>query len=256
MEMQDKEFDQLFNSKLGDFEMEPSAHVWQNITRDLDGKKAKRSIMPYLGIAASVIVLACVSVLFLNKTVKKPHQPVTLVKVKPVKPLSTSDTSKPPVEVDNVEDDTYLKEKAVVAVEPKKPVPANKVPQVEQVKEETILSSNPVAQKTEPVLANATVEKPILLRPQAPDTEIGAVTATLINQPKTITEAPGSYITDPIPEKSPEKKRAHGLGGFFNTIIAAVDKREDKLIEFTDANNDEGTRITGVNLGIFKIKKQ
>jgi hypothetical protein len=57
-------------------------------------------------------------------------------------------------------------------------------------------------------------------------------------------------------EKAPVKKRASGLGGLINTIVAAVDKREDKLIEFTDANNDEGSRVTALNLGIFKIKKQ
>jgi hypothetical protein len=46
------------------------------------------------------------------------------------------------------------------------------------------------------------------------------------------------------------------LGGIINTIVAAVDKRDDKLIEFTDNDDDDGSRVTAVNLGIFKIKKQ
>lgn len=261
--MQDKEFDQLFNSKLNDFEVEPSAKVWQNITRDLDGKKAKRSIVPYLSIAASVIVLASVSLLFFNKTAEKPDQP-KLVKIKPVKPLSAADTNERPVAIDSVEDDTYLKEEAVAGVAAKKPLPASKAPQVEHIKQEaTVIPPEPIAQKPEPVLAVVPAEKPALLQPVAPGTDIGLGTATLANHQNEINEIqPGAVVNDPAPEKTivekttVKKRGIHSLGGLINAIVARVDKRDDKLIEFTDDSNDDGSRLTGVNLGIFKVKKQ
>jgi len=256
MEMQDKEFDQLFNSKLDDFEVEPSTQVWQNITRELDGKKAKRSLMPYLSIAASVIVVASVALLFFNKTAKKQDKPDNVVKVKPVKPLPTPDTDAISITIDKG-DDGYLKEAMMAAVETKKPAQASNVLQVEPEKKEiTIASPMPAMQIGQPVLAAVPVEKQTLLQPLTQATDVGVGPIALVNQPKEINEAPQSRIMDPIPEKNQEKKRAHGLGGLFNTIIAAVDKREDKLIEFTDADDDEGSRVTGVNLGIFKIKKQ
>ncbi|NNU34325.1 hypothetical protein HK413_09510 [Mucilaginibacter sp. S1162] len=42
-----------------------------------------------------------------------------------------------------------------------------------------------------------------------------------------------------------------------NALMAKIDKREDKLIEFSDSDDDEnGSDLTGVNLGLIKIKKQ
>jgi hypothetical protein len=45
MDMQDKEFDRLFSSKLKNFEMEPSPMAWENIAGELHGKKARRSMV-------------------------------------------------------------------------------------------------------------------------------------------------------------------------------------------------------------------
>jgi hypothetical protein len=67
MNMQDNEFDDLFRSKLDNFEIEPSAQVWQNIDAELDGKHRKRSIFPMLSIAASIIVLITAGILFIPK---------------------------------------------------------------------------------------------------------------------------------------------------------------------------------------------
>jgi len=257
MEMQDKEFDQLFNAKLGDFEVEPSEQVWQSIAGELNGKKAKRSIMPYLSIAASIVVLASVSLWFFNQTQEKPEHPVKIVKIKPIKPLSTPETVAAPVAIDRVEDDTYLKQAAVASVEARNETNASKVPKVEQVKEETTVASpNPVMQNTEPLLAILPPEKALVLKPAISANDVALTAITLTDHPIENMETHTGASNIPLAEKAPLKKRAGGLGGFLNTIIAAVDKREDKLIEFTDADNDEGSRVTGVNLGIFKMKKQ
>ena len=59
-----------------------------------------------------------------------------------------------------------------------------------------------------------------------------------------------------IPDKAAGKKRGiSGLGGLINAIVAKVDKREDKLVEFTESN-DDGALLSGVNLGLLRMKKQ
>jgi hypothetical protein len=257
MDMQDKEFDQLFNSKLNDFEVEPSANVWQNIAREMEGKKAKRSIVPYLSVAASVIVVAAVSLLFYNKTAEKPDQPVKIVKVKPIKPLSATDTNAAPVVIDRVEDDTYLKTAAVAAAKVRKTSPVDKSQQAQPMEQEiALVSPEPITQSPETLLSVVPVEKPAFLQSAASVSNVDLNMTAVVNQPKNAVSAPIERFIDPVFENMNSKKRARGLGGLVNKIVAAVDKREDKLIEFTDADNDEGARVTGVNLGFFKIKKQ
>ncbi len=260
MEMQDKEFDQLFNSKLDDFEVEPSPMIWENIVAELEGKKErKRSIMPYLSIAASVIVLAAASVLFFNRDVKKDDdKPLKLVRYsKPVKSSVVNADSAPVNRA--VEGDNSLKQMAVVLTESKPQFIKPKV--TKKVNEEvTVTDVTEVVEKSEPLLAAANVETATapVLKPVVPTNDIALSTSLLaVNGVEPISENhPVVSANAPDSNKPVIKKRARGLGGFINTIVAAVDKREDKLIEFTDADNDEGTKITAVNLGIFKIKKQ
>ena len=75
--MQDKEFEELFRAKLDGFETRPSGMVWENITRQLDKKPRYHKLVPYLSIAASVIVLAAASILFIPKKtgIQQKHQP-------------------------------------------------------------------------------------------------------------------------------------------------------------------------------------
>jgi hypothetical protein len=65
MDMQDKELDELFSSKLDDLEMQPSARVWENISAGLADKKRKKRLVPFLSIAASITVLVASYVLFI-----------------------------------------------------------------------------------------------------------------------------------------------------------------------------------------------
>lgn len=255
MEMQDNEFDQLFNSKLNDFEIEPSAEVWQKVNRELNGKKAKRSIMPYLSIAASVMVLASVSLWFFNQKQQKAQHPVKLVKrVKPFKPQTDVNQSTARADIS----EEQLKQGIVARVKIRTGSGSKRRQVTEQTPQETIIALPEAKdQKPEPVLAVVPVQKVPVLQPAVPANDVPLSTGLLANNSVEYIEKPIDSGKDaPATEKPLMKKRAHGLGGLINTIIAAVDKREDKLIEFTDANNDEGSRVTGVNLGILKIKKQ
>jgi hypothetical protein len=98
MEMQDKEFDDLFRSKLDGFEVKPSVGVWDNIALDLSAGKRKKILLPFLSIAASIIVLVSAGILFIpqkqnviskhpvkNKTAKiaRPSETIAVLKNSP-----------------------------------------------------------------------------------------------------------------------------------------------------------------------------
>ena len=63
--MQDNEFDDVFRSKLDGFEAEPTGRVWEGIDEKLDSSRRRAIFMPILRIAASVILVAGLGVLFL-----------------------------------------------------------------------------------------------------------------------------------------------------------------------------------------------
>lgn len=255
--MQDKEFDKLFNSRLDDFEAQPSAEVWQNINAELNHAKPKRSLAPYLSIAASIIILASVSVWWFNRTPQQAEKPkVKLVKqLKSTKPHTDGLTIEVPLTINKVKENKKAELIAVQRERLKSSPELNTRKSVKQIKEEIIVKNTPLAQNEEPVLASATIQKTSALQPELHNNEIQQNTG-LAGNPSTKVDETKPDVTAAIQEKPAVKKRAGGLGGLINTIVAAVDKREDKLIEFTDDENDEGARLTAVNLGIFKIKKQ
>ncbi|MGZ3999543.1 MAG: hypothetical protein ACXVIY_02890, partial [Mucilaginibacter sp.] len=81
--MQDREFDDVFRNKLDGFEAEPSAKVWVGIDATLDEKSRKKAIMPWLSIAASIIVLVSAGILFIPKKTSTKHHTEGIVKVQP-----------------------------------------------------------------------------------------------------------------------------------------------------------------------------
>ncbi len=106
------------------------------------------------------------------------------------------------------------------------------------------------------VLASATVPKNNIVKPAAIDTA-NAIAAVSFAK----TEIPDklfAVVTDKekTADNTPVKKhRVRTFGDMLNVVIAAVDKRKDKVIEFSNTDGDESS-ITGINLGIIKIKKE
>jgi hypothetical protein len=135
--------------------------------------------------------------------------------------------------------------------------------------------------KAEPTLVNEVVKViPEMQAPKEPSDEIIAsnvIKRPIIIQPKQEVRVPERYTRDQStldlsrPDLTASQdtksvftqynddaidrgKRVKGIGGLVNFVIAQVDKREDKLIEFTES--DEGTEISGINLGLLKIKSK
>jgi hypothetical protein len=263
MEMQDKEFDDMFNSKLGDLQMEPSARVWDEITDELDGKKAKRSIMPWLTIAASVIVLVTAGILFLGKNTKrhgkhtKPDQLAlnqnhAAVKTKDdtgktiIEPVITAKSNNRVASTLNRAAHQNLSQANNVTVPHViKEVNTNKETEPPaKADDQQLLASIPQTESN--VLQGVVPGREIKLAPRSLDIEDQAQAG------KPIAASDAKPVTTGF-----KKHGIHSLGGLINVLVAKVDKRQDKLIEFTDSDDDDTeSSITGVNLGIIKIKKQ
>jgi hypothetical protein len=263
MEMQDNEFDKLFRSKLDDFEMEPSAKVWPGITWELGDGKRRKSLIPLLGIAASIIVLVTAGILFIPaKTHVISKHPVnheiakTNQKVNPV--IITKGDVKHDVQKLNTEKNGAPK--PVNRMAKLSPVKAGQVTPFENTVQ-VIKKEQPIKKEEQNTLASV---------PQKPDVkEVVPGNETTLSIKQAPVEETTGFTAKPILASNPlpvvdkqsattpvkPKHRIRSLGDLINVVVAKVDKRKDKIIEFTATDDGDESTLTGVNLGIIKIKK-
>lgn len=251
MDMQDKEIDQLFRSEFDNFEVEPSAAVWGNVTVQLD--KKKRLLKTYLSVAASLLVLLSGGLYFVSQINDNTKKPVQVAVVKNNKSVKA----------------TIAPEAVSVKIaqpEVQKAIAANKTvsrkQKIKRVKQQAVLPVAPVLVLAEPdqQLAQASHRSaeaikfvvpdkatPILEKTDAPE-DMPFKTNTLAAQP--VTAAKTMAVT---PAK---KHRIRNLGDLINVVVSKVDKRKDKLIEFSSTKDEDESIISGLNLGFIKIKKE
>lgn len=251
--MQDKEFDKLFSTKLDSYEVEPSKAVWQGISEELGGNK-RRKLIPFLSIAASIIILVAAGVLFITKkdnVVKRVKHEV--VNNHPSKTI--------PVTVD--------KQLPVVEASKTILVAANTKGGIQYItKNETAITAyrqnipalKQIAAKApeQGVLAAASSSKSNVTQSSVIDSgKMIAAAPTVQEQPeKAVILASVTPDKEKPADNPPVKKhRVRSFGDVLNVMIAAVDKRKDKIVEFSNTDGDESS-ITGINLGIIKIKKE
>lgn len=260
--MQDKDFDNLFRTKLSGLEVEPSARVWDNISAELNGPQ-KRKLSPVWSIAATTIILLSVAAWFLTDKPVKVQQNQVAVQKKQTPVDSQSDENNiKTVTPDVIEQEIKAKVNKDVVINTIVHVKhstisrvTNKVKEVREpsTKSVAVQETSPVmVTETQPILAAATTQPE--RQAVVPDMNLNSqrLTAENISQPDVI-KTPETVLA-----RQPERKKKRGihtLGGLINAVIATVDKREDKLIEFTETDDDQAN-ITGVNLGLFKVKKE
>jgi len=245
--MQDKNIDELFRSKLDAFEIEPSADVWPRIAVDIDLNKRKKAWAPYIGVAASIIVLFTAGILFIPKKEKQDAgQPVINRVVKTT--VSRSVTKSEPILSGRT---AFAVLQTTTHEKRRHPVGAEISPRAEAP--DTVKTSGHA------IAALATAREHQLTDPVVPGTatqlavkEVVAVEPGFITHP-TITPVRLTVISN-TEEPVKASHKIHSLGGLINAVVARVDKRQDKVIEFTD--DDDETNVTGINLGIIKIKKE
>ena len=259
MNMQDKEFDDLFRSKLGDFELQPSAEVWQNIDVQLDGKK-KKSILPMLSIAASMLILLTAGILFIpKKGIVKGNKPDTNVVAKAnpsvIKPENNTKAVNPSEKQQEVLATVETPVKYTTkANQPK--IKTNAVEQREQVNS-SIEKTEITKPQDQPLMASAGIPK------QNEVTPIELTEATSAEHKTTVDNSAINLPAQPVlaanlpakTAKSAVKKRGiRNFGDIVNLVVAKVDKRKDKLIQFSDTDDDESV-VSAVHLGALKIKR-
>jgi hypothetical protein len=247
MDMQDKEIDQLFRSKLDDFEIEPSAQLWGNIASRMD--ESKRSLKTYLSIAASLLLMLSAGLYFVSQIKDNTKKQVQLIAVKNNKPAKSIIT--PVIASSKIVQPQLEKALAVnnVVTSRKQKTKAVKVLPVRN--EEILLPAQQLAEVVQPAQEVKFVVPdrgvPFNEKIEMPEDVSFKANTLVAQQPpvnKTIAAAPV------------KKHRIRNLGDLINVVVSKVDKRKDKLIEFSSTNDEDDSVVSGLNLGFIKIKKQ
>jgi hypothetical protein len=250
MDMQDKNIDELFRAKLDVFEVEPSADVWPRIAVQIDLNRRTKRRMRYLGAAASVIVLLTAGVFFIPQKVKEAG------KKNPARNMAKTATNLPAVKHEDIltgKIGRAVLTQRIVSRRDKKhnPVSAERIGPTIKIPDTGL--------KAQPVIASVPYREQVI-EPVVPDI------ATQLAVKQSIAEAPNlgskpNLVSAQLPARDnqhagPVKTRhkIRGPGDLINVVVEKVDKRRDKIIEFTD--DDDETNVTGINLGIIKIKKE
>ncbi|RVU00048.1 hypothetical protein EOD41_13895 [Mucilaginibacter limnophilus] len=253
MNMQDKELDALFRDNLENMEVEPSANLWAGIAAGLDQPETKkRPLVQYLSIAATIVVLITAGILFIPK--HKPKQQGTAmakVKTRPVKkaveivPAAPQPEAAPLVKTESKAEQIAVIKQASPKVEKVEAV-------VKQPAEVTVTELPHIVQQQQAIAAvTPKTDNP---NPVVPDNDVplsqkNIQTETEPFKNKPVVMAQANLSKAETQQVQPEKKkRSRGLGGLLSSLVAKIDKREDKLVEF-----DENQKLTGINLGILKI---
>jgi hypothetical protein len=256
--MQDNELDELFRAKLGSLEVQPSARAWDKIEAGL-GHEKKRSWVPVLSMAATILVVLATGTWFiLDKPAKVKQNQVAQV---PVKTQSTRAIKVTPKAVE----ETVLEYAAEPVITPNHMEPVNRIAQQKaakhvqpavSIKAVNVAENRELPQSTdnhEPLLAAVQPEKAVM-HPVVPEIQLAT---HIIDNNAPVVKTDNAVKPANVMASQPEKKKKrgiHSLGDLINVVVAKVDKREDKIIEFTSTDEDESS-VTGINLGLFKVKK-
>ena len=257
MDMQDNEFDDVFRSKLDGFEDEPSGRVWNGIDGELNTANHRKIFIPILRIAASIILIVGLGLLFVvnkgNVIPVKGNKGHLTKNVKPaVKQPDIIAPVKQPEQISKAVQPQSVNHMARVRTPKKFNTPAN-LTQPQVVAKET---SEPIKPTEQQVLAAVEPPRPAeIIKSVVPDnpqfaSKINDDVAEVKSKPLVTAQLPAT-------EKAAKPAKRHGIhnfGDLVNIVVAKVDKRKDKAIEFTNSDDDEST-VTAVNIGPVKIKK-
>lgn len=227
--MSDKTFDHIIQQKLEGLRVEPSKEVWSGITGKLDNKPAKIKI-PFMWLSAACVLLVTAISFWINTPANNSQNQGTASKTT----LQIPEAELPiiPEEKLQVAKETAPM-KAVIKEKRQVPDPITKVSEEKSpVNDTEIKTIQPMAV----IVGDG--------RQTEPDPVVQTAAAAAIP----------SETEDPEDETVLRSKRkVKSLGDLINFVVAQVDGREDKIIEVSDKER-EGIRITGINLGLLKIK--
>jgi ribosomal protein L18E len=282
MSMQDKDMDELFRAKLDNLEIQPSDRVWKGITVELDGDKRKRGLIPLIRIAAGVTIFIAVGLFFLMKTdkvnnnqagnhlkgrrhtIKLSEKGETEVTDEKVEDLMQAKQDAQQVAAETVKQ-AQIKQTQLAkagqtgAINNKLATITNTTHQYSGVISETEKPDNEEQQEImsqRETLAAISTNDDKAINSVVPDEPLIAAKPVIpaTDDFKTTNKVAVTALPFNKAAKTPVKK--HGIrsfGDLINVVVAKVDKRQDKVIHFSDTDGDESS-ITGINLGFVKMK--
>lgn len=253
----DKELDKLFQQRFGDLEIEPSAAVWEKITGTMDQKKRRSAFPSFWMAAASIVVLISAGLLYF-----RPQEVIKLQGSTEMAQNIDENSSRPelneaPVSTEEPlngtqKEESDLPDYGLVNTSETKPGEYSLVQKTPVTEPEVKApAAEPVVIASEPVKKVSQVQpkKPV----KVPNRYSGDQSALDVTQPDMMAIA--DFSEDEVDSDESEvrgQRKIRSIGSLVNFVIAKVDKREDKLIEFKDS--DEGSEVSGINLGLVKIK--
>ena len=252
--MQDKEIDQLFRSKLDSLEVEPSAQLWDNIA--LAVHPQKRGLKSYLAIAAGLLILLSAGLYYLTQPVNRGKKTVQVVQIKKLggtKQVISPEVISPKI----VEPKT---DKEAIATNKPAALPRQKTAIHLQRQVLPVMQKSLIRQPDQQLAQIAQPETMQQVQFVVPDkqTQLTAKTEEPDDTQFRTTAAVKPQSTDAksIAAAPAKKHRIRSLGDIINVVVSKVDKRKDKLIEFSSENDEDESVVSGLNLGFIKIKKE
>ena len=216
--------------------------------------------MPILRIAASIILVVGLGVLFfVNRDkvspIKRGKSGLVKVAAPQVKQPGTVAPVKQPEPIKIVVQQPAVNSIARVATDRKRHESVKSTQK--DVTIETVLPG--VVARVEPQNAIANVEPPKKTEiSQAvvpgPETALTVKTTDNIAATKVMPQVTAQTPITDAAVKPAKRRGIHNFGDLVNIVVAKVDKRKDKAIQFSDSDDDEST-ITSVNIGPVKINK-
>ena len=256
----DKELDKLFKQRFEDAEFQPSGDVWGKIGATMDGKacltgrqaKVKKPLSVFWMAAASVVLVLGASLWFYRpvEVIKLQGQAPKMVLSAPESPISDLGTGAQKLDPHQPEikgfDFSKLVSREENSSDMQKDLPLPEKSPAEITKPEVLASNTPIRRNGSEV--QQTPREVKVPRYTGDQSQLD------VTQPDMIAGADGVQ-DDLLPEHHQNtSKRIRSVGSLVNFVISKVDRREDKIIEFKDG--DEGSEISGINLGLIKLKSR
>ena len=227
----DNTFDKLVKAKFENFRSEPRAELWEQISTQLD-QKPKSSKLSYVWLTAACLLIFGSYVVWISSS-----NPAS-----PIPQLVQNRIASKPVEQLQPTSQKVVPQKAVSAT-----IKQTSAMQQPLLKQEQWLASQEVVTER---LSNS-MDSPVMTTEDQPEAIAAIVESPIIAN----TEAVKSDLDQHPEEESSTKHRARGLGRLVNFVVSQVDGRADKLIEVSE-DPGEGLRITGLNIGLIKMKNK
>ena len=257
--MQDNEFDDLFRSKLENFEAEPAEHLWQGIDASLQAKRRRAFLMPVLRIAAILLIIVSAGWFFVEHQQiqngdKKPQrivaghqksekqssavQQVAHIQTKPKLKLLENDHH------ESTGEGNLPTKTAIAAIAPQKnPIQPEIPAAAQQVTDVTLADVSPPIE----IKPHVVPDKDVPLRINAPEEQ---VVAQPDSKKMALAQLPAGNDEQ---NKSVGKHRSkHGLGDLVNLVTDRFNKSRAAII----SNDDDDESVIGeVSKGLKKMKK-